>query len=168
MIRSRSNNLSPVVSDGKCLLSRLGPLPKAARRRFTGKLDRISLVGSIVAGSDVTLSLEAELRDLSLRALGAGPAMDLEHLGFSTRIDGKWTATPLKDLMFTRAQCTFDLLQLDEWKLSHAVADLQNNPTQIMLVDLQAELGDTPLTAAATYDLPTRGSLAAAGLDPEH
>jgi hypothetical protein len=152
-------NISPALTS-----QWLAGAPATLRRNYTGHLDRLQFSGTVTVGRETVLSLSAEVRDFSAHAAPLSPAagdapdppIGLEHFAAATRIEGKWTANPLKDLTFSHARCTFDAAQYGEWRITRGVADLQNDAGVITLNDLQALFEDSPVSATAAFDINAR------------
>jgi hypothetical protein len=129
--------------------------PSYLRRAYVGRLERLQVTGSARIESQPFVSLNVELRDLSLRTTDDGPDKPtrvMDRVSASAHVEGRWTDAPWKDLAFSRIHGSAEGLQIGDWRLGRTTADVQVELPEIAVSDAQAAFGDAQLVASGAFD----------------
>jgi hypothetical protein len=149
-----SLTLSNVSADLSQKLLDAAHLPPMLARAYAAHLDRLNAAGTVYLAPTPSIDVALEIHELSAKASGDTP-LAIDRLSATTRVRGPLTASPLADLSFSRAHCTFDGAQLGQFRLTRASADLSITAGEIGFSELEASVGEAgaQLHASAAWDL---------------
>lgn len=129
-------------------------LPPTLARGYAAHLDRLQAAGTVYLAPAPSIDVAVEVHELSAKASGDTP-LAIDRLSATTRVRGPLTSSPLADLSFSRAHCTFDGAQVGQFRLTRASADLSISAGEIGFSELEASVGEAgaQVHASAAWDL---------------